>query len=161
MAGSLCLVLLAGAGRAAGQIGIAVGSPAPAVTVNDLEGRPVAFGDFIGKKPVYIQFWATWCELCEKLDPKVRAAAKKYGSAVEFIGANVTVNQRAERVKRWVAEHQPAFRVVWDDKGVAVRAYDVPSTSFVVIVNAEGKVAYTGVGGDQDIEGELRKVVGQ
>jgi thiol-disulfide isomerase/thioredoxin len=143
------------------QVGIAVGTPAPVVTVNDLENRPVALSEFIGKKPVLIQFWATWCELCEKLDPKVRAAAKKYGSTVEFIGVNVTVNQKADRVKRWVAEHQPAFRVLWDDRGVAVRAYDVPSTSFIVIVDAQGKVAYTGVGADQDIEGALRKVVGK
>ena len=159
--GSLCLALSVAGARAEAQAGIAVGSPAPVVTVNDLEGRPVAFGEFIGKKPVYIQFWATWCELCEKLDPKVRAAAQKYGSSVEFIGVNVTVNQKADRVKRWVAEHQPAFRVVWDDRGVAVRAYDVPTTSFVVIVDGAGKVAYTGVGADQDIGGALRKVVGR
>ena len=159
--GSLCLAWSVAAAGANAQTGIAVGSPAPAVTVNDLEGQPVAFGEFIGKKPVLIQFWATWCELCEKLDPKVRSAAEKYGSTVEFIGVNVTVNQKADRVKRWVSEHKPAFRVVWDDRGVAVRAYDVPTTSFVVIVDAQGKVAYTGVGGDQDIEGALRKVVGK
>ena len=159
--GSLCLALAAASARAEAQAGIAVGSPAPVVTVNDLEGSPIAFGEFIGKKPVYIQFWATWCELCEKLDPKVRAAAKRYGSSVEFIGVNVTVNQKADRVRRWVAEHQPAFRVAWDDRGVVVRAYDVPTTSFVVIVDTAGKVAYTGVGADQDIEGALRKVVGK
>lgn len=159
--GSLCLAWSVAAAPADAQAGIAVGTAAPVVLVNDLEGRPVAFGEFIGKKPVLIQFWATWCELCEKLDPKVRSAAEKYGSTVEFIGVNVTVNQKADRVKRWVAEHKPVFRVVWDDRGVAVRAYDVPTTSFVVIVDAQGKVAYTGVGGDQDIEGALRKVVGR
>ncbi|HEX9894569.1 MAG TPA: TlpA disulfide reductase family protein [Gemmatimonadales bacterium] len=148
-------------GRLAVQGGLAVGSPAPAVTINDLDGKPVAFSDFIGKKPALIQFWATWCELCERLDPKVRAAAERYGAEVEFIGVNVTVNQKVERVRRWVAEHKPAFRVLWDNRGVAVRAYDVPSTSFIAIIDAKGKVAYTGVGADQDLDAALRKVVGR
>lgn len=143
------------------QGGLPLGSAAPAVTINDLEGRPVAFREFIGKKPVLIQFWATWCELCEKLEPQVRAALQKYGAEVEFIGVNVTVNQKLDRVKRWVEAHQPPYRALWDNRGVAVRAYDVPSTSFIAIVDARGKVAYTGVGADQDIGEALRKVVGR
>ena len=143
------------------QVGIAIGSPAPVVTVNDLDGKPYAFTSFVGKKPALIQFWATWCELCAKLEPKVRAAAAKYGGQVEFIGVNVTVNQKVDRVKKWIDEHKPAFRSLWDNRGVAVRAYDVPSTSFIAIVDARGKVAYTGVGADQDVEGALRKVVGR
>lgn len=159
---SMTLVLATGlAVRLPAQVGIALGSAAPAVTVNDLEGKPYDFATFIGKKPALIQFWATWCELCEKLDPKVRAAAAKYGSELELIGVNVTVNQKVDRVKRWIEEHKPAYLPLWDNRGVAVRAYDVPSTSFIAIVDAKGKVAYTGVGADQDIEGALRKVVGR
>jgi thiol-disulfide isomerase/thioredoxin len=142
------------------QTGIRVGTPAPAVTINDLHGKPFAFAQFIGKKPALIQFWATWCELCERLEPKVRAAAAKYGSAVEFIGVNVTVNQKLDRVRRWVDEHKPVFRALWDDRGVAVRAYDVPTTSFIAIIDAKGKVAYTGVGADQDVDAAIRKVLG-
>jgi thiol-disulfide isomerase/thioredoxin len=134
---------------------------APAVIINDLDGKPVNLGAYLGKKVVYLQFWATWCELCEALDPQVRVAKAKYGSDVEFLGINVTVNQRLERVKRHVAEAKPPYLALWDDKGVAVRAYDVPSTSYVVIVDKTGKIAYTGVGKDQDLAGALRKVVGR
>lgn len=160
--GLVAFFLSAGpAARLPAQVGISIGSPAPAVTVNDLDGKPYDFSAFIGKKPALIQFWATWCELCEKLEPRVRAAAVKYGADVEFIGVNVTVNQRVDRVKKWVEEHKPAFRSLWDNRGVAVRAYDVPSTSYIAIIDAKGKVAYTGVGADQDVEGALRKVVGR
>ena len=160
--GLVALFLAAGPpARLSAQVGIAIGSAAPTVTVNDLDGKPYDFSAFIGKKPALIQFWATWCELCEKLEPKVRAAAAKYGADVEFIGVNVTVNQKVDRVKKWIEEHKPAFRSLWDNRGVAVRAYDVPSTSYIAIVDAKGKVVYTGVGADQDVEGALRKVVGR
>ena len=139
----------------------AQGKAAAAVTVSDLEGAPVNLGDYIGKKPVFLQFCATWCSQCEALEPQVRAAKAKYGADVEFFGVNVTVNQTLARVKRHVAEHQPPYRVLWDDKGVAVRGYGVPSTSYVVLVDKGGRVAYTGVGGDQDLTGAFRQLMGR
>ena len=48
---------------------------------------------------------------------------------------------------------------VYDTKGNATDKYDVPATSYVVVVDKTGKVVYTGVGGKQDIEKALKKVM--
>jgi thiol-disulfide isomerase/thioredoxin len=143
------------------ESGIRVGSPAPVVSVRDLDGKQVDLGQYIGKKPLFLEFWATWCELCEELLPKIRSAQAAYGSEVEFIGVNVTVNQSPARVKRYLQEHKPPFRTLYDDEGVSTRAYQVPATSYVVIVDRAGKVAYTGSGGTQDFDGPLRRVTAQ
>jgi thiol-disulfide isomerase/thioredoxin len=155
---AVALLLLGGGRLAAQESGISVGSKAPAVTVNDLEGKPVDLGQYIGKQPVLLEFWATWCELCEELLPRVRAAQAAYASKVEFIGVNVTVNQTRDRVRRYVESHQPGFRTLYDDQGTSIRAYKVPTTSYVVVIDRAGKVAYTGTGGTQDLEGVLRRV---
>ena len=156
----LLLAAMAGVPRiGTGQeAGIAVGSRAPGVRVNDLDGKPVDLGQFIGKKPVFLEFWATWCELCEQLLPQVRAAQAAYGSKVEFIGVNVTVNQSPERVRKYIAQHEPGFRTLYDDQGTSIRAYQVPATSYIVIVDAAGKVAYTGIGGTQNFDRVLRTI---
>ena len=140
------------------ESGIAVGADAPAVTVQDLEGKSFDLGQYIGKKPVFLEFWATWCELCEELLPHVRAAKAKYGDRVEFIGINVTVNQTRDRVRRYLEKHKPPFRTLYDEEGTSTRAYQAPATSYVVIVDALGKVAYTGSGGTQDFDGVLRRL---
>jgi thiol-disulfide isomerase/thioredoxin len=140
------------------ESGIAVGTPAPAVTVNDLDGKPVDLGQFIGRRPVFLEFWATWCELCEELLPRIRAAQAAYGGKVEFIGVNVTVNQSPERVRKYLETHQPGFRTLYDDEGTSIRAFQVPATSYVVIVDRSGTVAYTGIGGDQEFDRVLRTV---
>jgi thiol-disulfide isomerase/thioredoxin len=140
------------------ESGIAVGSRAPAVEVHDLEGKPVALSRYLGKKPVFLEFWATWCELCEQLLPRVKAAKSAYGDQVEFIGINVTVNQSPDKVRKYVDKHQPGYLVLYDDQGTSIRAYQVPSTSYVVIVDREGKVAYTGLGGTQEFDAVLRRV---
>lgn len=140
------------------ESGIATGTRAPAVAVHDLDGKSVSLGQYIGKKPVFLEFWATWCELCEELLPRVRAAQAAYGNKVEFIGINVTVNQSPERVRRYLETHRPAFRTLYDDEGVSTRAYQVPATSYVVIVDRSGKIVYTGTGGSQEFDAVLRQV---
>jgi thiol-disulfide isomerase/thioredoxin len=159
----LALLLLAvpaaPAARAAAQeSGLAVGSKAPAVTVKDLEGKPVDLGQYLGKQPLFLEWWATWCEQCEALLPRVRAAHAELGDKVAFFGINVAVNQSPERVRRYVASAQPPFRTLYDDEGESTRAYAAPTTSYVVIVDRAGRVAYTGTGGDQDILDALRRV---
>jgi thiol-disulfide isomerase/thioredoxin len=140
------------------ESGIPVGAAAPAVKVNDLDGKPVDLGQFIGKRALFLEFWATWCELCEELLPRVRAAQTAYGSQVEFIGVNVTVNQSPERVRKYLQTHKPGFHTLYDDQGTSIRAYQVPATSYVVIVDRAGKVAYTGTGGAQDFDRVLQRI---
>src|SRR5690606_23602539 len=60
-------------------IGLPVGERPPAVEIEDLDGAPVDLGQYIGKKPVLIQFWATWCPLCEELKPQLDAARARFG----------------------------------------------------------------------------------
>lgn len=153
-------LLLGTVGRARAQDeGIAIGAIAPVVVVNDIDGKPVDLAQFLGKQPVLLEFWATWCSVCEELLPRVKSAHATYGSKVAFFGVNVTVNQSPERVRRWIASHDPPYQTLYDDKGVATRAYEAPVTSYIVIVDAAGKVAYTGTGADQDIAGALANVV--
>ncbi len=143
------------AAQQAGEVG--VGSRAPAVVIADLEGHPVDLADLFGHRPVFLEFWATWCEQCEALLPRVREAHRAYGDRVEFLGVNVTVNQTRARVERYLERHRPPFRTLWDNRGASVRAFQVATTSTVVIVDAAGTIVYTGTGGAQDFTAALRQ----
>jgi hypothetical protein len=61
-------------------------------------------------------------------------------------------------VRRYVARHQVPFDVVYDEDGVSTRAFDAPQTSYIVIIDAQGRVAYTGVGAEQKFEEALARV---
>ena len=163
MAGVLACLVLLGAQPARAQLdaGIAVGSKAPAVTIDDLEGRPVELGKLIGSKPILLEFWATWCSLCKALLPRLEAVRNTFGNRVAIYGINVTVNDSKPRIRRYLEEHKPPFQVLWDEKGVGTRAYDVPATSFVVVIDQAGTVVYTGSGEDQDLVAAVRKVLGR
>lgn len=142
------------------QIGIARGAVPPAVTIEDLDGDPVDLGRFIGRRPAVFEFWATWCPLCAELFPRLEAAHATYGDRVDFVVIAVGVNQSPRTIRRHLARHPMPFTVLWDGRGRATRAFEAPTTSYVVVLDADGKVVYTGTGGDQDIGGVLHGLVG-
>ncbi len=139
--------------------GIPVGTKAPVLVINDLDGKPVDLGAYLGKTPVLIEFWATWCSSCKSLLPELAKVRQTFGDRVQLIGINVTVNESRERVRRYLTTVSPGFLVLYDESGESTRAYDVPGTSYVVVVDAGGTVVYTGTGGDQDLVAAVRKAV--
>lgn len=142
------------------ELGLPVGTPAPSAAVEDLDGNPMDLRDLIEPgKPALIEFWATWCEQCEALQPKLDALQKEYGDRMNIVAVAVAVSQSVRRVKRHLAQHDPGYPYVWDAQGAAVRAYRAPTTAVVVAVDASGAVAYTGVGPDQDLEAVVRRLL--
>lgn len=141
------------------EIGIPRGSVAQAVTLDDLDGQPVDLGEYFGRKPVLLQFWALWCENCAALAPQMDAAYERFGDRVAFFAVAVGVGQNPRSIRRHLGRHPVPFPVLWDERGAGVRAFMTPTTSYIVIVDAAGKVAYTGVGPSQDIEAAIRTAI--
>lgn len=158
LAGAL-LLLVPAAMLGAQETGLPLGAAAPDAAVETLDGTAAQLADAFRGKPALIEFWATWCATCKELEPRLVAARRAYGDRVAFIGVAVSVNQSAERVRRYVAEHMQGFTHFYDRRGHAIEAYDVPATSYVVVLDAEGKVVYGGVGGRQDIETALARAL--
>lgn len=159
-AGLTLTVLSAAPSRGRAQdLGVEIGSKAPPAKVFTLDGKEADLAQYIGKTPVLIEFWATWCPNCKELEPTLAEVAKKYGNRVKFVGVAVSVNESPERVKAFVAKHGLPGDQYFDTKGNATGAYDAPATSYVVVIDKTGKVAYTGLGGKQDLEAAIKKVL--
>ncbi len=154
--GAVLLAVAATAPLPAQETGLPIGTAAPGAAVETLTGQAADLQSVIGGgTPTVIEFWATWCSNCRELEPAMEAAQRRFGDRVRFVGVAVSVNQSDERVRRYVAEHLRGFTHFYDRRGNAIEAYDVPATSYVVVLDGTGKVVYGGVGGRQDIEAAI------
>lgn len=139
--------------------GLALGAKAPSAIVTTLDGKQVDLASLLGKGPAVVEFWAAWCPNCKELEPTLTAAQQKYAGRVAFVTVAVAVNESAERVRRHVAAHHMTQTVVYDAAGKAADLYDAPATSYVVVLDRNGRVVYTGVGGAQNIDAAIRKAL--
>lgn len=155
----LSATLLVAAPAAAQQVGLPLGSVPDAVQVEDLDGEAVDLGTLIGEGPLLVEFWATWCPLCEALEPRIEAARERFGDRVDFVIMAVGVNQTPRRIRRHLEDHPAPGRVLFDGRGRATRAFAAPTTSYIVVLDAAGRVIYTGVGEDQDIEAAVERAL--
>jgi len=143
----------------AGQVSLAPGTQGPDATLQDLDGNEVRLLDYADGKPTLFEFWAAWCEQCEGLQPEIDEVVADYGEQVNVVAVAVAVAQSLRRVRRHAEAHGAEYPYLWDADGAAVRAYSATTTSIVVILDAEGKVAYTGVGPDQDLVGAVTGIL--
>ena len=154
------LLWLATPGAAAAQDGLAVGAAPEPVVLETLDGEPVDLAEVYGKRPVIVEFWATWCAVCRALEPAMAEAHEAYGEQVDFLVVAAAVAQTKDRVRQHLTRHPLPGRILWDTRGRFTRSVDAPGTGYVLILDGDGTVAYAGTGPDQDLLGALRELLG-
>lgn len=88
----------------------AVKPAVPDPVLIDLPGYQKVLAELRGK-PVWVNFWATWCEPCRDEYPIVNQLAKKYAAqGLVVIGVSLDDDGEMTLVRRFLARNQPIFR---------------------------------------------------
>lgn len=156
---AILALVVAAAPALAQDVGIALGEQGPGGPLETLDGKTVDLSTYLGKGPVVLEFWATWCGNCKQMEPAMRAAMKKYNGSVQFITVAVSINQSLDRVKAWQKINNLPGTMLYDRKGQVSGDYDAPATSYMVVLDKSGKVVYTGVGGTQNVDAAVKKAM--
>ena len=81
------------------QISSLIGKPAPAFTLEDLQGHKVSLSDYKGKA-VLINFWATWCGPCRLETPWLIELRQQYAAkGFEILGLSADDIDRRDPAK--------------------------------------------------------------
>jgi len=120
----------------------AVGTSAPAFTLPDAWGDGTWSLEAFKGAPVALVFFATWCPSCRAELPDIaRALAERPGMKVLMLS-----DEDAPHVGAWLKGHGYAIAAA-GRAGPAWRAYGVQAVPSVVVVAADGTIAYAGQGG--------------
>ena len=101
-----------------GSVSLPIGSEGPSAQLQDLDGNTVELNNYTSGKPALIEFWASWCEQCEALQPQLDEIQSSYGDRMNIIAVAVGVSQSVRRVKRHLEEHDPGYPFLWDARGI-------------------------------------------
>lgn len=129
-------------------VGTEVGDSAPDFTLTTLEDKKqVSLSDYKGK-PVFINFWATWCPPCKEEMPDIQAFADEYGEEVEVLSINFTkFEPRKDEIPVFVKENKLRFPILMDRSGeVGEELYKVISMPTSYMIDSEGIIREKRVG---------------
>lgn len=118
---------------AAGGVLPAVGHRAPDFQVTDLSGKKVKLSDFKGK-PVFLNFWATWCSFCRAEMPAIAEAYRDFGASGKVAFLLVNSGESAAAARKYLSENGYTLPVGLDGDGQVTQRYLVrglPSSFFI------------------------------
>jgi peroxiredoxin len=120
-----------------------IGTPAPALKLQTIDGQTIDLSSLYGKKAVYLKFWATWCVPCLQQMPHFEHAFETEGSEVAVIAINTNFNETPEAVAAYRQRHGLKMPIVMDDGRLAA-ALKLRVTPQHVLIARDGRIAYVG-----------------
>lgn len=124
-------------------------------------GEPFSLKAVIGKKPVYLKFWATWCLECRKELPHLEQTYQKYRDKLAIYAVNLNINETDEYIKKLQQKNNLTIPIVMDNNGSIAGNFQFEGTPFHVLIDATGKVIYTTYKDDEILEKNLEQLANQ
>jgi len=138
-----------------------VGMPAPDFQLDDVNtGQPVSLSGLRGR-PVWINFWATWCPACKVELPTMKQWYDRYKSkGLALVG--VDMREDPDQVRAFTKSNGYDWLFVIDADVQVRERYDTIGIPNHVFVDAQGIVRAIEIGElkENSIEGYLAKIMG-
>ena len=110
----------------------------------DLDGQMVDLGASLGKGPLLIDFWATWCKPCQAALPRLsKLYVDLHPRGLQMFGINEDTPRSVSQVKPFIKSHGFQFPVVLDLNHDAQTRLNVIGMPATLLVDSSGKVVYT------------------
>lgn len=123
-------------------------SQAPNFTLPDLNGKKMELKSLLGKGPVFIHFWATWCKPCLEELPYLDKMGQTYkDKGLVVIAISVDDSKTVNKVKSLIKSRRYQFLVLLDTAQEVQNLYqvkDVMPTDY--LIDARGNIRKTHAG---------------
>lgn len=112
-----------------------IGLTAPDFTLKDLNGNTVKLSSLRGK-PVYLNFWASWCPPCKAEIPEIQNFYQINKDNVTVLAVNLTFNDKLSDVVNLLKASNANFPVLLDTNAKssvadAYQVYGIPASFFI------------------------------
>ena len=134
------------------------------IVLDHLDGSTGTLSEYLQTGPVYLSFWALWCEPCKQELRALKAFAKEHSDdPFTILAVNQDSPKSLAKVKAYVKSQGYPFQVILDPNTQVFQAFNGQNLPFAVLIDKSGKVVSTRTGylpGDEkEIERDILKLI--
>lgn len=135
-----------------------------AFTLDDLNGQPTSLNNFLKNGPVYLSFWALWCEPCKSELRALESLYEKYkDKGITILTINVDTPKSSAKVKAYIASKKFCFPVLRDSDTKVFEKLNGKNLPYSLLINSKGQIIKTRTrylpGDKADIEKDLLDIL--
>ena len=109
-------------------------------------------------RPIFINFWATWCDPCKKEFPMINAAYEQYKDKMDFVLICISSQSDFEVMEfRETYRLQPA--IIRDQNDRLKKLYNVQSLPVSMLINEKMQIVYETTGIIEELNEKIDHVL--
>lgn len=132
-------------------VGFLAAEAMPDFTLPDINNKDVALTDLLGKGPVLIDFWATWCAPCKKAMPALQKLAEKYDT-LTIVTISIDAPKDVTKAKSYLKSNNFKFIGLFDSEKKLATRLNVVNPPHTFILDKQGNIVYTHEGYESGVE---------
>lgn len=121
-------------------------------TAYDIDGQLHRSSEWLGKQPVVINFWGTWCPPCRMEMPDLVKLYDEYSlKGVEIVG--LAVKDRSENVRRFAADYNMSWVMLMAEDQVLIDFNAIQGIPTTIFLDRDGREVgrYVGMRSYEDL----------
>jgi peroxiredoxin len=133
-----------------------VGDIAPDFTIMTTDNKVFKLAAYIGKKPIYLIFWNTWCPYCVKKMPHYQETYIFHGEEIALLAINTAKNDDHDKISAFIERHQLELPIAYDFGSKISQRYGVIGTPTAFIIDINGTIRHRN-SVPEDIESHIKQ----
>lgn len=133
---------------------------APDFNLPDLNGQNYQLTENLGKGPILINFWATWCIPCREEMKKFKKIYSTYQKdGLQILSISIDDPKTVSKVKSFIRTNQYPFTVLLDTNNEIFQLYKGTNPPLSVLMDKNGKIVYDHTGYRKGDEKKLEEEI--
>ncbi len=109
-------------------------------------------------KPLYIKFWATWCQPCLQEMPHFQNIQQEFGKEIQVLAINIGVNENVENIRQVRKKFDLTMPVAIDQSGDLAQAFRLIGTPYHLLFDANMNLIHQGHQANQSLDTKISRL---
>jgi peroxiredoxin len=135
---------------------------APLFTCKTTDGGSYSLSENLGKGPIVVSFWATWCGPCILEMKNMKKIYEKYApQGLQMLCISIDDNKTQSQVPGVVHSYKFPYTILLDGNKDVYKAFHVANVPQLFVIDAKGTIVYNHQGYQKGDEKKVEAIIVQ